>query len=307
VSLQNHTDQGNRAVIISADGVTGLGAPINLTASMVGTLSILGGTFSTSSSTYTITGTPALKDLYLNTFGQDTVTVNGSTANLHLFGGSSATLVVNDQASPPDPARVYTITATSFTRTDPVQPARSISFGGFGTNVFNTSGTVNVQGTAAGTTTTVNAGAGDDTINVGSADNLLDGILGVLNIDGQGGKNTLNVNDQASTTPHTYKVTSTSVTRTNPGSVTINYSDIEHLHVHKGAIAGSFPQGAAPVPARHSAALGDRLVQANGGEWLPAWAGDGPGQTEGLDLVFASLGERLLNGKARKEAVFGSP
>ena len=62
--------------------------------------------------------------------------------------------------------------------------------GGSGGNTFT------VQATPSGVPVTINAGAGDDVVNVGSAANSIDNLLGALTVNGQGGNNILNINDQ---------------------------------------------------------------------------------------------------------------
>jgi hypothetical protein len=93
--------------------------------------------------------------------------------------------------------------------------------------------------------TYLNAGAGNDIINVGSSTNpsasTLDPVQGTLNIDGQGGDNTLNINDQGSTVKHTYSDLPGRFARTNPGSLTINYTHVEHPHFNPGASNDTAP------------------------------------------------------------------
>jgi hypothetical protein len=116
-------------------------------------------------------------------------------------------------------------------------------------NTGNGNDTVNVQGKAATAPLTVNAGSGRDTINVGSAANTLDPIQGAVTVHGGlGGADTLNINDQGSTSPHTYAVTPTSVTRS-PGGPVINYSTIQALNVHPGRL------GTAPLAPRAASAI----------------------------------------------------
>src|SRR5262245_35251304 len=59
---------------------------------------------------------------------------------------------------------------------------------------------INVRSTGPGTDTTINAGDGDDVVNVGGADGLLDYTFGgSLAVNGQGGADRLNVNAQNNT------------------------------------------------------------------------------------------------------------
>src|SRR5262249_37334469 len=79
--------------------------------------------------------------------------------------------------------------------------------------------------------------SGNDTISVGDLFNTLNEIRGALTVNGQAGFDTLNINDQGSTVPHTYTILSTTVTRS-PGGPVITYLDIESLNVRPGAHFG---------------------------------------------------------------------
>jgi hypothetical protein len=126
---------------------------------------------------------------------------------------------------------------------NPTQLISATLHTGTGTDTFF------VQSTPASVPITIDTGVGNDSINVGSAANTLDGILGPLTVNGGvGGVTILNINDQGSTTPHTYNLTSGSptstFTRSAPGPVTVNFSGIpiQNLHVNKGAQVGNPPQ-----------------------------------------------------------------
>jgi acrosin len=119
---------------------------------------------------------------------QSTLTVNGQAGTTRLN--------INDQGT--TTGKTYTITSAAVTRTG--GPAINYSSlnsltlnGGSGGN------TINVESTAAGTTTTVNAGTGGSTINLSPTAHNLATLAGLVNINGQGGTNTLNAFDQATT------------------------------------------------------------------------------------------------------------
>jgi hypothetical protein len=82
------------------------------------------------------------------------------------------------------------------------------------------------------TPTTIYAGAGGDTVNVGNAGNTLDNFGGTVNLVGQASNTTVNINDQGSTTGHTYTLTATSVAR---DSFALDYSGVETLTVSGGS------------------------------------------------------------------------
>jgi hypothetical protein len=94
--------------------------------------------------------------------------------------------------------------------------------------------TYNVQ--ATGVTTTLDTGSGNDVVNLGKA-NLLLSIQASLTVVGQGGNDTLNVNDLASTDLQTYGVKA-SVLYVRPLSLGVTYSGINSL-VLNGSQGGS--------------------------------------------------------------------
>jgi hypothetical protein len=120
-----------------------------------------------------------------------------------------------------------------------VDPGSSVQVqGGSGGNAFN------VQSTPAGVNLTVNAGAGTDGVNVGSAANSLDAIRSALTVNGRG-NTTLNLNDQGSAVREEYDVYSGKITRelltfsaTTP-TQTINYSGLTSITVN-GASPGDY-------------------------------------------------------------------
>ena len=87
--------------------------------------------------------------------------------------------------------------------------------GGGGGNTFD------VQGTAAGASTTIAAGTVGDTFDVGSTTNSLDGIAGALG-ERPGGRGALNLDDQGSGASHTETITRRPSGRS--GAATITYS-----------------------------------------------------------------------------------
>src|SRR5262249_44485944 len=124
----------------------------------------------------------------------------------------------------------YTVSNTTVTRP---------FFGGltYGTienlnlNAENGDNTIWVVATAAGTATTINAGAGIDTVNVGFVlfSATLNGIQGPLTVNGQGGTDSVNFLDSGSTVQnfYTYTVGATTVART--GMATVTYGTVEAL------------------------------------------------------------------------------
>jgi len=225
----------------------------------------------TGGNTYNVTGTDAGSDTILNlnngsSSGHDVVnvqatngplTVNGptlgETVNVgnagsvqaivgQVFLSRAASLVVNGGAdSPPQTVRMGTSVGNGII--SGLAPALieydDIVLGGVTVNT-GLGDTINVQATVAHGLTMVNSG-GNATFNVGDAINTLNEILGPLNVNGgAAGIATLNINDQGSTVPHHYSVTSHFVTRS-PGGPTIGFSNIGTLILHAGAHFGPGP------------------------------------------------------------------
>ena len=152
-------------------------APISWDDSNIDALTIDGGS---GNSTYGIDSTPAATTIDAGT-GNNTIDVSPTDKNLQSLGGlltvnavpgGANTLNVDDQQYATK-ATTYTVTSTAITRSG---TNNSIYYSGMQNIVLNGGGgkgnTIDVQNTAAGTSTTVNAGTGSDTIEVANADNL---------------------------------------------------------------------------------------------------------------------------------------
>src|SRR5262249_25256454 len=94
-----------------------------------------------------------------------------------------------------------------------------------------------IQSTPAGTSLTVNAGTGTDTINVGSTTHTLDAILGAVSVNGKGANTTLNVNDDGTAVSQWYQGYATSIhRRLNTTSSTDNIAAIGYQNVGTGVL-----------------------------------------------------------------------
>src|SRR5205823_3716217 len=102
------------------------------------------------------------------------------------------------------------------------------TFGGGITITTSATGaaSVNVQSTLAGAPTTINTGAGNDTINVSSdaptGTGSLAGLQSTLTVNAGGGANQLNVSEAGSTTADSITVTASQITSAGV-PFTINY------------------------------------------------------------------------------------
>ncbi len=131
--------------------------------------------------------------------------------------GSGNSLIVNDLA---DTAGQRAVTITSSTlgaaSTDHFfATGGSLTYSGINhltikmPTLAATSNTINVTGTASGNTTTVllaGSSTTNNSVNVGSAANTVKGVVSLLSIQGQGGTNSLTVNDSGDTSPAGYDV-----------------------------------------------------------------------------------------------------
>jgi len=213
---------------------------------------------------------------------RDTVNVglNGSMQSIHgqltvTNAFSFSTLNLNDQANGAAHNVTMSVTNTGFADTGTIAGlapsptlikytaadigALNVNTGG-GADTFTINGTQQ-NGAPANTTLntgggidTVNVratrgplslklGAGNDKVNVGSTLNTLDAIQGTVTLDGQGDSDSLNVNDQGSTTAHVYTTSSTTFTRT--GAANVTFANVESPKLNKGvetAGAGTAPQ-----------------------------------------------------------------
>jgi hypothetical protein len=266
VNLNDFFDTtANRNVLITSTAVAGLSnGIIRLTSSSVSTLNVNAGAADIN---YTINGTPAFSTFNLDTGGGSglikvlatTTATNinstgsrfGNTVFIGSFGAGNLSsiqgavtvfsqqkddVVIDDSADPVGRTINVSATGVSVSGVAPInfntRSAFAMSFNsGTGANTFN------VTATPASDFATLSAGHGNNTINMGDAANTLNEITAV-NIF-VNNFTTFNINDQGSFTPHTYAVTSNTVTRS-PGGPTIHDFNIQHLNLHPGRIGRSF-------------------------------------------------------------------
>jgi len=104
---------------------------------------------------------------------------------------------------------------------------------------------VQVQAASADSKLTLNTGGGNDTVTIGSAANSLDPIIGSVIVNGQGGFDTLNYNDQARTSSQFYYSWADHLERVvnvQPFPPAVNqvfYGTVEHVVVNGGNAGAS--------------------------------------------------------------------
>ena len=190
----------------------------------------------------------------------------GGTVVVHGGGGTLDAVNFNDHGDVT--ANTYTLTNNTLTRSG----ASAVSFTtleGVTLNAGTAGDTINLTAQFTSVTETVNAGGGDDNINVGNSGSL-DLLLGSLTVNGNAGTaDALNVNDQSDGEVNSYSVTPTAVTRT--GGPTFNYTTVEGLTVNgdgNGAATGNLFTVAPSTTTAMTMNAGSPLPPANPGDAL---------------------------------------
>ena len=207
----------------------------------------------------TINGLPASWNVTVNADGgADTVNINGvpAGATLDVFGGngddtfsigggdvynnlpgtlnldgqSGTDTVLFDDSATTDNAE-YTIDATSFVKTG-FAPLAVSGTEGIGVKANNQNNVIRVTATGFNRPVNVLAGGGDDTIHIGTG--TLADILSMVTVDGQGGNDTVNVNDSATTGGQVYFVNGLNVTRGGFGGTTVTGTETFRLLADAG-------------------------------------------------------------------------
>ncbi len=222
----------------------------------------------TGNNTININSTAAGVPLTVNAgAGNDTINVgSGNLNNLHgavTVNGQAGTDTVNVNDQLAGLSDTYTITSTALKR--PV-------FGGLtygtieGLTLYAETGnnTININSTAAGVPLTVNAGPGNDTVNVGNGN--LDSLKGAVTVNGQAGTDKVNVNDQAKASGDAYTITFTALKRPFFGGLT--YATIEGLTLsaESGNNTINVNSTAAGVPLTVNAGAGNDAINVGNGD-----------------------------------------
>ncbi len=230
LELNDQADGTGRVVTMASGSVSGLApADIDYGPAALATLSVNGGT---GANTFDVTATPAGTAVMINPgAGADRVNLGDALNRVGAILGTvsidgqagSDVVTINDQGASAVPD--YTVTAGAVTRAG----AATIDYSSLQSLVLNTASggnTTDVASTAFGTPVTINTGRGKNTVNAGTPGNSLSNIFD-LTVSGQGGGNTLNVNDQGAPPGQSYVVTATTLVRA--GSTAITFSRIQNV------------------------------------------------------------------------------
>jgi hypothetical protein len=300
--LDNSGDTSGHQVTMATSGangtVSGLSfGVITYVQNDISELQVMGGGSSTSGNTFTIANTATNPYLSVTTYvwtgvGNDTVnvlanagglsiegqsgldTVNvgnaGSISGVTGFGlsnqGGHTALNINDTATT---THRLAIVNDNFITMGPLQielfdPTRFSSITISGGNAGATGNTFFVHSTPAGVPVILNTGDGNDQIIVANGGSTLDPVLGELYINGQGGNDSLTINDNGSTTQHTYTQYGTTPNGTlyRSGAAGIHWTGIDSYTLNPGPT----PQRNQPPTGSLTAAAADALFMTAGPE-----------------------------------------
>jgi hypothetical protein len=230
--------------------------------------------------------------------GIDTVTLGGTSAGAQqahgtvqvsnsAFTGGSTRLIVDDsgdQLAKPQAklsfnsglgqGTITNLTQNTITYNVPDVDA-VVVLGGSGANTFT------VDSTPFSTATAILTGhSSQDMVNVGNAQNTLNGILGPLTVNGQSGSSMLNLNDTGDTASVQFSSTGHTVTRLPSGPIISFFNIILHIHTPQSPHGGTSP-GAGPVVNILSTAA-DAPVEVDSGGNTTVNVGNGQ---NGLDQI----------------------
>ncbi len=269
LTVDDTGDGSDNTGTLTSTQITGLGMGVGITYATVETVNVLLGS---GNDTFNVRSTHAAAVTTVNGGpGNDTInvgslapavggTVNAIAGALFVNGqGGTDTVNVDDTGDPDDNTGLLTSTTLTGLGMGPA----GLTYGTvefLNLNLGSGHDTLNVRSTHANTDTTVNAGPGNDTINVGSLAPAVGGnvnaIAGALIVNGQGGSDTLNVDDTADVLANVGQLTATTITGLGMGDG-ITYGTLEFLNVNLGAGGDTFV-----IVSTHA---GETNVRANGG------------------------------------------
>ena len=230
-------------------------------------------------------------------------TVNDLAGPITIIGNGQDTLVVDDSGD--TTANSGTLTGTTITG---LGMGSGVSYSGIAlldVNLGSGADTFGVAGTNATTTTTVNAGAGDDAVVAGAGTPAsVDGIAGALTINGEAGADTLTVDDSGDTSTNTGTLTATTLTGLGMGPRGLTYGTLETLNVNLGSgndtftVSGANPGTTTSIHGNNGDDRIDTDASVTTGVLL---FGDG-----GNDVLTGGGGPDTLDGGAGNDTVQGA-
>jgi hypothetical protein len=228
---------------------TGTGANIVQVGDVIKPLTINSGSSADRINVLGTTAALTVHGSFVDFFNSNTVNVgNGGglqniRGSIFITNNNFSTTAVNVDDSGDSTARTGTVTATSVTGLGMAAGA-AVNYAGVqlasltvraGGGVGNI---INVESTAAGMTTTVTGGTGGSTINLSPTAHNLANLAGLVAINGQGGTNTLNAFDQATTFASGFagdNLYQDHLTRYNPSERTVfTYGGMQSVNVSTG-------------------------------------------------------------------------
>jgi hypothetical protein len=161
-----------------------------------------------------------------------------STVDVDDVTGMDTALTVDDVGSPR--SDTYQVTESEIKRVN--MPAQ-IHYQNVGQLLLKTAtpedNTIDVAGTESGTTTTVDAGDGNNGITVSDSSHALDQVLGPLTVSGGRGQDPLAIDDSGNGKGQTYDLTATQFERIGPPVIQINFNAISSLAFHASENSGT--------------------------------------------------------------------
>jgi hypothetical protein len=211
------------------------------------TLTVFAGT---GNNVFAVFSTPGSTTINANSFGSDTVNLTygglGGAFRFNGFSGNNVTdtLTINDTG---DSANVAWICSNLLFEGGSGNQVVYTALEGVTLNAGKGNNTFAVESTAVNAPFALNTGAGNDTINVGISRSLAF-LRAAVTVTGQGGTDSLVLNDQSNTTQMSYDISATQIVRTTSTFLpSILYSGIATLALNAGGGNDNFTVESTPA------------------------------------------------------------